>query len=335
MFTVVRYLGVSLFILLLSGPAWACDSCALYHSLEQRVPKDGTLHLSLTEQFTEYGKLQNNGSKVDNTAHQRLSSSHTIAAASYDLDDRLSFEAILPYINRRYTSAEGQDVTRGTVAGIGDLTLLGLYVPYRWMEQDSNFIVQLFGGLKVPTGDAGELSPGEHADEHEEEGEEHEEHSHMLRHDGETHSAIHGHDLALGSGSWDFPIGAALFYRSGRFFAEAATEYLFRTKGSYDYHYGNELQWRTGPAYYVFLHHDTSVALKLNVGGQYKPKDTIDGENDDSTSINAVYWGPELNASIGENLGAFVAYDRPWEIENSGLQAVMSYRLRAGLRYRF
>lgn len=315
-----------------TSSSWACDTCSLYHSLEQRVPKAETLHLSVSEQFTEYGKLQQGGSYVENTAHQRLSSSQTILAASYDLTDRFSLESSMPYINRRYTRLEGHDIERGTEAGIGDMTMLALYVPYRWMEQDSSFVAQIFGGLKIPTGKAGAL-----AQESEEEAvvDEHADELHSLRHGAASESAVHGHDLALGSGSYDFPVGAALFYRQGRFFAEANTEYTIRTEGSYNYRYANDLLWRVGPAYYVYLNHDVSVAAKLNLSGQYKPKDTANGEKENDTSLNAVFWGPELNASIGDHFGTFLSYDLPWQIENSGFQAVASYRLRAGIRYRF
>ena len=332
----VRYLSMAIGLLLAAPASWACDSCSIYHSLEQRVPKAKTLHLSVTEQFTEYGKLQQGGTFVPNTFHQRLDSSQTIVSASYDFSDRLSLEGSLPYINRRYTTLDGHEVKRGTEAGIGDLTTLIMYVPYRSMEQDSSLVVQLFGGFKLPSGSASALeseSEEEHVDEHEEEADEH---AHSLRHgDASEGSAIHGHDLALGSGSVDVPFGAAVFVREGRFYAEANTEYTIRTEGEYNYRYANELLWRVGPAYYVVLHRDLNIATKLNLSGQYKGKDKVNGENENDTGLNAVYWGPEIIATVGENFGTFLSYDMPLEIENSGLQAVMSYRLRGGIRYRF
>ncbi|MBN8550867.1 MAG: hypothetical protein J0M12_16250, partial [Deltaproteobacteria bacterium] len=80
---------------------------------------------------------------------------------------------------------------------------------------------------------------------------------------------------------------------------------------------------------------DLNIATKLNVSGQYKGKDTSNGNKEDSTGLNAVFWGPEVNATIGDSFGTFVSYDIPLEIQNSGLQAVATYRIRGGIRYRF
>lgn len=332
MFSISRSgFAVAAFVLLSSGVAQACDFCSLFSSLEQRQPKGDSFHIGLTEQFSEAGKLQDNGAKVANEMHQRLVSSQTFISAGYDFTDRLSLDLTLPYINRRFTRVEGESVAHGTEAGIGDITTSIGYLPYRSVEGAEIRILKLSAGVKLPTGDSDRLA--------EELSEEHMHENALLRHGDEEHemlSAVHGHDLALGSGSFDFPLGAAGLWQSGRAIFESEAEYVLRTPGDHSYRYANDLRWRVSPGYYAMMNHSSALALKVNLGGEYKPMDKGQGgEKQGDTSINTLWWGPEVSYTSSGALGVFAAYDIPLNIENSGVQAVMSYRLRVGMNYRF
>jgi hypothetical protein len=337
MLSYLRTLPVLVFYSCISAStALACDFCSLSTSLQQRMPRSGSTHFSVSEQFTDYGKLQQDGSKVPNEEHQRMAASQTTFAVAHDFTDRFSAQINIPYLNRRFSRLHDGERQQGTEAGIGDLSILALYSPYRFSDGDNNVVVQLFGGIKLPTGDADRLQ--EEQEEHEEVAEEeHEEHLHALRHAGEDHdlSAVHGHDLALGSGSFDFPFGAAVFAQSGRFFVDGLAQYILRTEGDHDYEYADDLQWNVGPAYYILLEHELTLALKLRLSGEYKGKDTgPDGSKAGDTSMNQMFVGPELLLNSGA-VSAFVGYDAPVRSENSGVQTVANYRIRAGLNVRF
>ncbi len=347
--------------LILVRPAEACDLCAIYSVTDKSRATPGTFRLGVAEQFSSFGTIQQSGAYVENSGSQHMESSITQLFARYDLTDSVSLQANLPYISRRYRRIEDGMTDRGTEAGIGDLSLLARYMPFADRQENWSYMVQVFGGIKLPTGDADRLkedSDGEHHkddqhgdDVHEESGHD-DESDHMDAHsvssrgrvsrihngidhgDDEITNVIHGHDLALGSGSVDFPIGFDFFAQSDRAFVQANLQYVFRTEGEADYQYADDLLWKVGPGYYVALDHDSSVALKVNLSGEYKRKDTIDGEHDDDTGLRSLFIGPEVSVSIGDWAGE-LAWDIPLDVNNTGTQVVIDYKIRATLTRAF
>ena len=342
----MRSFRSAILAIILSGAvaplAYSCDLCSIYNSLESQKGTAGALQLGVAEQFTSYSRIQNNGTFVDNDEHQRLSSSITQLFAGYNISNSVSAQISLPYINRRFARVEGESIDRGTEAGIGDLPIIVRYTPYNYRESDSAFTIQLLAGIKLPTGSSDRLKE-EQQENHHGQVDVQTDDGHMEveaiprheDHDHEASSVIHGHDLALGSGSVDFPVGARFFAESGRLFGAADFQYTIRNKGDYDYRYANDLLWNVGPAYYIVLHHDTTVALRANLNGEYKGKDFGNGEQQNGTSINTMFLGPQVLIAAGGCLHGEFGVDFPVHQENSGLQAVASYRFRAGLTYRF
>jgi len=162
----------------------------------------------------------------------------------------------------------------------------------------------------------------------------------QLRHGGDDHgeeltSAVHGHDLALGSGSVDFPLGVSFMARYDRLFGTAMAQYVIRTSGSYDYRYASDLAWETGVGAYLALADDHSVAAKVNVSGEYKPKDTLDGNDLIDTYRRTVYVGPELLVNVGDAFAAELGLDVPVDVEVKDVMVTQTIRARAALTYRF
>lgn len=318
--------GVSL-ACIAAGSAFACDLCAVYSSIQAEHPSAGSFRMGLTEQFTAYDTIQDGGRKIANPAHQHLESSITQLLGIYEAADRLQLQAALPYINRRYKRFDGATET-GTEAGIGDLTLIARGFPVRYSDGRRSLVVHGFLGVKLPTGDSDRLK--------EEQTEHAADDAAIARHGGahdddEPASAVHGHDLALGSGSIDFPIGAGLFAQLDRAFFSTDVQYAFRTEGRHDYRYANDLVWSAGPGAYLVLNDATQMALRASLSGEYKRND----RGQDDTAVNSLFLGPELSATIESRLAANAAVDFPLEIQNSSVQAVPGYRIRAGLTYRF
>lgn len=326
--------------------AYACDLCAIYTTVESQKPKEGSMRIGISEQFTEYGKVQQDGEKINNEMHQRLVSSITQLNISYDVSNSFGLHLTLPYINRRFSRiVGGETLERGTEAGIGDLTLLSRFNVLQHDDNDFIANIQLIAGVKLPTGDSDLLKEESHSDEvnddHEEEmpsGEESHDHMHDV-HEGHEHesvaSAIHNHDLALGSGSVDFPLGVNFLVEKGRIFAKGAVTYTARTEGDHDYRYADDLMWDFGPGYFVHLDHDSSAAVRVVLSGEHKANDKGNGEIHGDTSLTSLFIGPEIIASLDDSLSADVRLELPVDIDNSGTQAVANYRLRAGVVYRF
>jgi hypothetical protein len=147
-------------------------------------------------------------------------------------------------------------------------------------------------------------------------------------------SGIHGHDLALGSGSVDGIVGASLFWSWRRAFLRASGQYAVRREGRFDYRYANDLIWSCGPGAYLALRHDRTLALHAAFSGETKGKDTLAGTRLDDTAITSLYLGPGVSIAW-RGLAAELAAELPLRQNNTSLQIVPSFRLRGGLVWHF
>jgi len=341
-------------VLSITRDARACDLCALYTAIQVENPVEGALRLGVAEQFTDLDRIQRDGRYVANSANQYLKSSVTQVTAQYDPSEATSLQLVLPVIGRSYRRIEDGVAARGSDVGIGDVSLLAHYVPLRYADGDTLARLRLFAGVELPTGDAHRLgeesAPGHHGDEGAiEESDGHaDEHgdgvaSHALanKHNGVDHgpgveNAIHGHDLALGSGSFDFPLGAGLFTQWNRFIFASDIQYNIRTEGAYSYRYANDWVWGVAVGRYLYLDDDSQIALRARLSGQYKDMDTGKGGAEFSdTAFNGKFLGPEITAMVNHRLQGLMALDIPVDVNNSDLQITPGYRLRAALTYRF
>lgn len=339
----------------LNGSAGACDLCALYSAVQIENPLQGAFRLGVAEQFTHLDRIQRDGRHVQNSENQYLKSSVTQVSTQYDPTDSTSLQLVLPVVGRSYRRIEDGVAERGSDVGIGDISLLVHYVPLQYAKGDTLARFRVFGGVELPTGDAHRLgeesAPGHHGgDDHgdghgevheDEHGDEVEEHALTNKHNGVVHngeveSAIHGHDLALGSGSFDFPLGAGLFTQWDRFIFVSDLQYNIRTQGAYSYRYANDLVWGVAVGHYLYLDDDSQIALRARLSGQYKDMDTGKGGVEfTDTAFNGKFLGPELTAMVNHQLQGLLALDLPLDVNNSDLQITPGYRLRAALTYRF
>ncbi len=352
--------------------AFACDLHGAHDGEHGAVIGEGVWQAGVSEQFSYYGRIQQSGHYVSNEAQQHLASSITQMNIGYGISDQVSIFTHLPYISQRYRRLEDGNAERGTVSGIGDMQIMAVYAPVMQRGDDSSFSVQIFGGLKLPTGDSDELGEQhhhgegamnelelEHSDDeiHESHDDDmHDEGAHhsaaaslqrggreIARHGGESHddsefpgvpSAIHGHDLALGSGSFDVPVGVNVYVRDGIGFFRADVMYMIRTEGDHQYQYANDLTWRTGPGVFLLNSESERLSFSANFSGEYKREDQIGGVDEEGSSMRAAFLGPRLAYASGDLLADF-GVDLPIDIQNSGYQAVAQYRLRGALSYRF
>jgi hypothetical protein len=308
-------------ILALTGNSvLACDLCAVYRSLEAKSSKPG-FNVGLFEQFTHFGTMQQDGHKVGNPAGQSLDSSITQFIVGYQFDDRLGVQLNIPYIHRSFKRpSDTGSIERGTESGLGDLSLLGHYRVFRHSTEETIFVWDLVGGVKFPTGDSDrikeELSESEPAV-------------------GVPPSGIHGHDLALGSGSYDGIVGTSLFASWQRFFVTGAVQYTIRSRGDVDYRYANDLSWHLKPGGYLWLAHQETLGLQLAASGEVKGKDNLAGVTAEDTGITSVFVGPELSFTWKERLSAELGAEFPVVNDNSSLQLVSDYRIRSAITWRF
>jgi hypothetical protein len=336
----------------------ACDLCGCYTPQIEAMPqstemtafgetppsggeKSGWLsrtYFAVAEQFTHFGTLQLDGHEVDNPTGQYLDSSITQLVAGYSFTPRFALQINIPLIYRSFERPEGFALDRGTESGLGDLSLLGKFVLFHHEtggrrslkfddaknphfeahEPDLTVSALLIGGVKFPTGGTSRLK--EEFDE--------------VQVPGAPESGIHGHDLTLGTGSYDAIIGGQSSLRYKTFFFQADTQFTLRGDGAHQYHFANDLSWSGGPGYYFVRNSSTIIGLQCACSGEHKDVDHFRGNAAEDTGITSVFLGPRLIASHGK-LSAELAAEFPVSIDNTALQVVPDYRLRASFAIRF
>ncbi len=320
----MKILNLSVLAGVVATPAMACDLCSIYSAMQARGEVNKGFTLGVAEQFTHYGALQEDGHQVPNSLNQHLDSSISQLFAGYNFTDRLGLQVNVPLIYRLFQRADDAGgVERGTESGVGDTSLVANFFAYRQATKKFTFAWTVHGGIKFPTGSSDRLK------------EELDELTAPPPPPGAPESGIHGHDLALGSGSVDGIAGTGLFARRHRSFFTANAQYTIRTKGEFDYRYANDLTWWGGPGVFLALNESYSVALQLNVSGESKGRDTFQRAKADDTGVTSVFLGPQISVTWGERLSAEVGVDLPMSIDNTALQSVPDYRVRAAVNWRF
>ncbi|HEV2804732.1 MAG TPA: hypothetical protein VGW57_07370 [Chthoniobacterales bacterium] len=343
----IRYLLLVLAALTMKT-ARACDLCGCYTPQIEAMsraemsaggPMAATpFYFAVAEQFTHLGTLQFDGEEVANPTGQYLDSSITQLVAGYSFNSRFALQVNLPLIYRSFERPEGFEIDRGTESGVGDISLLGKFVLLRHesggraslkfddpknphfetQEADLTVSALLLGGVKFPTGDSSRL----------------EEEFNEVEVPGAPASGIHGHDLTLGSGSYDGIVGAQFSLRYKYFFFQADTQFTVRSEGAHQYEFANDISWSGGPGVYFVRSKETIVGLQFVVSGEHKGVDHFRGEPAEDTGITSVFVGPRVVASHGK-LSFEVAAELPVSVDNTALQVVPDYRLRGSFAFRF
>ena len=341
-----RYLLTALALCACFNVAHACDLCGCYTPQVETMPGMepetsrswwNGWYGAVGEQFTRFATVLEDGREVSNPTGQYENSSITQLVAGYTISDRFALQLNVPLIYREFKRPEGFAIDRGTESGLGDISLLLKTVAFRYssgperefdvsgknpvaIEHEPDFTISavLLTGLKFPTGDSSRLK----------------EEFHEVDIPGAPVSGIHGHDLTLGTGSYDGIFGEITSLRYKNFFAEANVQFTLRGDGLHQYHFANDLSWDGGPGYYLVRNRQTIIGLQFVVSGESKDVDRFRGKPADDTGITSVFVGPRVVASRGRWSGE-VDVDFPVLIHNTALQVVPDYRLRGGIAFHF
>jgi hypothetical protein len=160
-----------------------------------------------------------------------LESSITQFVIGYGINEWFAVQFYAPLIYRDFRRPEGFGIDEGTESGLGDISLLAKAVVWHFAsaayrefkiegknpiaiehEPDCTASLIALAGIKLPTGDTSRLK----------------EEFHEMQIPGAPESAIHGHDLTLGTGSYDGIFGAQASLRYKNFFAEANGQFTLR-----------------------------------------------------------------------------------------------------------
>jgi hypothetical protein len=331
------------FIALAPLSSRACDLCGCFTpQLEARGTREPGewwtgFYGAVAEQFTHFGTVQVDGHEVSNPTGQYENSSITQLVAGYTINDRFGVQLNAPLIYREFKRPEGFAIDRGTESGLGDISFLLNTVVFRYrsgggrdfdvsgknpvaLEREPDFTISvvLLTGMKFPTGDSSRI----------------EEEFHEINVPGAPESGIHGHDLTLGTGSYDGIFGGQGSLRYQNFFLAESLVFTLRGDGEHQYHFANDLSCEGGPGYYLIRRRDTIVGLQFLVIAEHKDVDRFRGKPAEDTGMTEVFIGPRAVASW-KRWSAEVDVDLPASIDNTALQVVPDYRLRGAISFQF
>jgi hypothetical protein len=303
----------------LTRAAVACDSCALY--IADGADRPG-FTATVAPQFTHLGTVQDGAAELPNPVNQYLDSLNTQFVLGYSQGGPWHLQATLPYLVKTYRRPDHADIETGRVSGIGDATLAAQYRLWQHTAaRGDEFEFNVLGGVKFATGDADHLG--------DEIGEEEHHHAEF------PESGVHGHDLALGSGSTDYLFGGAALWTHGRLFLRGSIQYKLRTPGAFDYELADETSWELGAGGHVVLTHEHSLAVQALLSEEHKGLDTLAGEPQEDTGISVRYAGARVHGTIGQRFAADAAIELPIRIRTSATMVVPDYRVRGAVTWRF
>lgn len=355
--------------LLLTAAAGACDLCGTTLIQHPWDPRAG-FTFGASEQFTRMKTLQENGRQIDNDADQKLDSSITQIYLGYHLTPRFGVQVNVPLIRRTFRRATESGLENGNAQGLGDVSVTANWLAVDHRAGDFTFQLGVNAGVKFPTGDSdrvkeegaeGHSHSGAEADsetaghDHAEEGGHAERGPIRVRHEaGEAEAAadeteavetpeepaplpegIHGHDLALGTGSVDLIVGGTLNLRWKRLFFETDVQYAIRGDGEHSYDYANDFSWSGGPGVTLIEKGTHTVSMQFVCSGEDKGEDHFRDVKADDTAITQVFLGPKISGTWRDRLAAEVELDVPIHQDNSGVQIVPDYRIRAAVSWSF
>ncbi len=307
------------------GRLSACDFCSC------ELPNMGLgnhlgWNVRVSEQFTHFGTLLQDGERIANPAGERLESSVTQIIIGYDFAHALSVQLSVPLVERSFQRWRNGVLERGQVGGVGDVSFLAHWATIHLVRSDYLASMRFFAGVSLPTGDSRRvLEEGAEADSAGAEGE-----------GGATlASGIHGHDLALGTGSVSGIFGWDARVQWKRLFATAGIEGTARTRGAHGYTFADEMSWRGEVGGFLVDGDDFNLALSAECTGASKGEDVFQGTRATDTAATFVFLGPKIAVNWRKRYHADVAVDFPGARENSGVQAVPDYRISATVGIRF
>ncbi|MFL6583211.1 MAG: hypothetical protein ACJ8KU_01695 [Chthoniobacterales bacterium] len=334
----------------------ACDLCGCYTPQIEAMPQpDATapfgqaaassdlpswtrgIYAAVAEQFTHFGTLQFEGEEVANPTDEYLDSSIMQVVAGYTINRWFAAQINAPLIYRSFERPAGFSIDRGTEAGLGDISLLVKAVAFHvealarketvsdgkntaeiTHDPDLTASAILLAGVKFPTGSAERLK----------------EEFHEIDIPGAPESSVHGHDLTLGTGSYDAIIGGQASLRYKECFFQADAQYAARTEGAHQYRFANDFAWSAGPGVYFVRNRHTICGCQAVVSGEHKGLDEFRGAPAVDTGITSVFLGPRFLISLGKVSGELAA-ELPLSNDNTALQVVPDYRLRGSIAIRF
>ena len=278
------------------------------------LPK-GKWTFSLQTEFIEFDAFSDHElarfAEQENHVHSVDDVFHTVFGAGYGVSDDFTISLKIPYeylnnIREAHHDEPEEIHNRGDSQGIGDMTILGYY---RFLNMPSHeFSSSLLFGLKVPTGIT---------DEEDREGERFET------------------EFQPGTGAWSPMAGIACTKLIGRFSLETDLLYTAATEGAQDTNMGDMFNYNAAFSYRALQDALLSIDLILEVNGEWREKQKIDGRRDENSCGNTISLSPGIRVFWSRNWSGYLSAGFPVVQDLNGEQTDTEISAIAGINAAF
>ncbi len=241
---------------------------------------------------------------------------------AYGVTDRLTVGAHIPYVVRENIregheeDGEPEVHDHGDSTGIGDVTVLG---QYRFAGgSGGKWAAAAVLGVKAPTGETDEEDS-----------------------DGQRFETEH----QPGSGSWDTLFGLAANAHWELLSADASVLYTLATEGSQQTDLGDLLSYNLAlshrlervmhdhpaGAHQGGQHEHLALDLVLELNGEWRQKQSIDGESDDNSGGHTLFLSPGARLTVNETVAGFLSVGFPIAQDLEGHQHRTDFRVILGV----
>jgi hypothetical protein len=299
----------------LSRAAIACDTCALY--LAGGTDRPG-FTFSTAHQYTRLGTLWSGDHRLGNPIDQYVDSHITQLSVGYSRGSGWHAQFTLPYISRSYRRPDHSRIENGRERGLGDAALAARYRLWQAVTtRGDQFELGVLGGIEFATGNSDRLEPANHV------------HHHFVP------SGVHEHDLALGSGSTDWLIGADASWKHGRWSARLQAQHKLRRPGAFAYRFADETTWELAVGRYLILTHSRSLVAQALFTSDRKGTDSLASAAQADTGANVRYIGARMTGTLGRRFESDLSVELPVRIRTTDTMVVPDYRIRAAVNWRY
>ena len=309
----------------------ACETCAVYAGPNVPASAQNESYTYQLNWFTRYARLDQrlDGSAREDRHGESIESLIHQLSYSYQPSPSLRFQTTIPLLRRDMRRHTDQGLRSDHEAGAGDMSLLASYrIPMR-RDTSGYAALTLVGGIKIPTGDSDRLSQHGHHDRHAHAGPPH----HHTHNDHRFQSAISEHNVALGSGSWDWITGLRFDGAWGAWSADGGVLAYWRTEGDFDYEFADDLYVSAHVGRDLLRKDGNALNVRAGVQGEFRDADRRGGRSIDHTMLDAWYADAACSFTYASWLGE-VGVEQALHQKSGGATLVPEQRFRFSIGIR-
>ena len=154
------------------------------------------------------------------------------------ISSKIQISGLIPY---HFNERKRTDNTE-TIAGLGDITLIGLYSIYETKKDSTTFTHKLNAGvgIKIPTG----------------------------KFDAANNLGTINQSFQLGTGSWDYQFVTEYVIKKKNLGLNSMLNYVLKTENKKKYQYGNQFNFANTFFYLFETKNETKIAPQLGIAGE-------------------------------------------------------------------